>query len=100
VRFAFWVSVAYIIGMDKQQEFSFVDTTTDYSSVKKYQPININQEGTKIWFGYRNKANRPITAYYDTLERSFKSVVRGKQYGKYSAIRNLVARPVVEKMLA
>ena len=80
-----------------QQEFSFIDKAI---AVNTYAPTNVSHEGDKIWFGYRNKAGQPITAFYDTLERKFKSVVMGDQYGKDRvAVRNLVARPVIEKIL-
>ena len=79
-----------------QQEFSFVDKAT---AVENYQPKNVSHEGDKIWFGYRNKAGAVVSAFYDKTDRKFKSVVSGKQYGKYSAIRNLVAQPVIERFL-
>ncbi len=80
----------------KQQEFSFVEKAT---AVENYKPENVSHEGDKIWFGYRNKAGAVVSAFYDKTDRKFKSVVSGKQYGKYSAIRNLVARPVIERFL-
>jgi len=69
-------------------------------AVAKYAPHGINQVGNKIWFTYVNKAGSAVPAYYDFSSRSFKSVVRGSQYGKAKvAVRNLVARPVVEGIL-
>ena len=79
-----------------QQEFSFIKNA---QSVKAYQPHNVSHEGDKIWFGYRNKAGAVVSAFYDKIDRKFKSVVKGKQYGKYSAVRNLVAQPVIERFL-
>jgi hypothetical protein len=80
-----------------QQEFTFINKAT---SVAVYEPQNVSHEGDKIWFGYRNHSGSVVSAFYDTLERKFKSVVMGDQYGKDKvAIRNLVARPVIEKLL-
>ena len=79
-----------------QTEFSFIQNA---HAVDAYEPQNVCHEGDKIWFGYRNKAGAVVSAFYDKAERKFKSVVSGKQYGEYSAIRNLVARPVIEKFL-
>ena len=80
-----------------QQEFSFAEKAT---SVKAYEPKNVSHEGDKIWFGYMNNAGRPVSAFYDKLERKFKQVVMGKQYGEDGvAIRNLIATPVIEKIL-
>lgn len=65
---------------------------------QKYAPQSVNQNGDKIWFVYVNKAGSAVPAYYDVATRAFRSVVHGKQYNGV-AIRNLVARPVVEGML-
>ena len=67
--------------------------------IQAYTPQNVTDEGSKIWFGYLNKTGRPVTGFYDKIERKFKTVVQGRQYGKYSAIRNLVAQPVVTNIL-
>ncbi len=80
-----------------QTEFSFAEKAT---AVAKYEPQAIKQEGKKIWFTYVNAKGAIVPAFYDFVTRSFKSVVHGKQYGKDGvAIRNLVARPVVEGIL-
>tara|TARA_B100001094_G_C18011247_1_gene710214 strand:- start:261 stop:515 length:255 start_codon:yes stop_codon:yes gene_type:complete len=80
-----------------QSEFSFIEKAT---AVANYKPQAINRKGDKLWFSYINKMGRAINAYYDFQSRSFKSVVKGSQYGKDEvAIRNLVARPVVEGIL-
>ena len=79
-----------------QTEFSFIQNA---HAVEVYEPQNVSHDGDKIWCGYRNKAGAVVSAFYDKVDRKFKSVVKGKQYGKYSAIRNLVARPVIEKFL-
>ncbi len=80
-----------------QLEMSFVEKAT---AVAKYEPQAIKQEGKKIWFTYVNAKGAIVPAFYDFVTRSFKSVVHGKQYGKDGvAIRNLVARPVVEGIL-
>ncbi len=76
---------------------SFVEKAT---AVAKYEPQAIKQEGKKIWFSYVNAKGSVIPAFYDFATRSFKSVVHGKQYGEDGfAIRNLVAKPVVEGIL-
>ena len=80
----------------KQTEFSFVQKA---NAVKAYQPMAINRKGNKLWFSYYNAVGSAITAYYDYASRSFKQVVEGKQYGDGVAIRNLVAKPVVEGIL-
>ena len=80
-----------------QEEFSFVEKS---NAVAKYAPQGVNTIGSKIWFTYINKAGSAVSAYYDSANRSFKSVVRGKQYGQSGyAVRNLVARPVIEGIL-
>ncbi len=80
-----------------QLEMSFVEKAT---AVAKYEPQAIKQEGKKIWFTYVNAKGAIIPAFYDFTTRSFKSVVHGKQYGKDGvAVRNLVAKPVVEGIL-
>jgi hypothetical protein len=69
--------------------------------VAKYEPQNVNKQGDKIWFSYWNNAGKPISAFYDKVERKFKQVVIGKQYGEDGvAIRNLIAQPVIEKILS
>jgi hypothetical protein len=81
-----------------QSEFSFIDKA---NAVARYEPQAINQEGNKLWFSYVNNVGRAISAYYDYSTRSFKSVVKGSQYGKDQvAIRNLVARPVIQGLLS
>ena len=65
-------------------------------SVANYEPRNVNREGDKLWFNYVNQAGVVISAFYDYSTRSFKSVVKGSQYGDGVAIRNLVANPVIE----
>ena len=81
----------------KQALFSFIDKA---HAVATYAPKGIETIGQKIWFTYVNKAGSSVSAYYDFTSRSFKSVVRGKQYGKSGyAVRNLVARPVIEGVL-
>ena len=81
-----------------QSLFSFI--TDKALAVAKYEPQGVERIGNKIWFTYVNKAGSAVSAYYDFGSRSFKSVVRGKQYGKSGyAVRNLVARPVVEGVL-
>ena len=70
------------------------------SAVATYAPQGVETIGDKIWFTYVNKAGSAVSAYYDAKSRTFKSVVRGKQYGKSGyAVRNLVARPVIEGAL-
>ena len=83
-----------------QEEFSFVEKANAVAKVAKYEPQGVERVGQKIWFTYVNKAGSAVPAYYDFGSRSFKSVVRGDQYGKKRlAVRNLVARPVVEGAL-
>tara|TARA_Y100000310_G_C20326707_1_gene643331 strand:- start:391 stop:642 length:252 start_codon:yes stop_codon:yes gene_type:complete len=80
-----------------QQEFSFVEKAT---AVANYQPQNIKTDDGKIWFCYTNKTGAIIPAFYEFASRKFKSVIHGKQYGKDGvAVRNLVARPVIEGVL-
>ena len=84
-----------------QQEFSFIDKANALDAVKKYEPQGVERVNNKIWFTYVNKAGSAVPAYYDFKTRSFKSVVRGSQYGKKRlAVRNLVARPVIEGALS
>ncbi len=81
----------------KQALFSFMDKA---NAVAKYEPQGVERVGQKIWFTYVNQAGSAVSAYYDLVSRTFKSVVRGKQYGKSGyAVRNLVARPVIEGAL-
>ena len=81
----------------KQSLFSFMGKA---SAVASYEPQGVETIGDKIWFTYVNKAGSPVSAYYDFPSRAFKSVVRGKQYGKSGyAVRNLVAREVVAGVL-
>ena len=69
-------------------------------AVAQYAPQGVETIGGKIWFTYVNKAGSAVSAYYDSKSRAFKSVVRGKQYGKAGyAVRNLVALPVIEGVL-
>ncbi|MAH49670.1 hypothetical protein CMI37_27855 [Candidatus Pacearchaeota archaeon] len=80
-----------------QKEFSFIEKA---EAVANYEPQGLNRVGEKLWFTYVNKAGSAIPAYYDYVSRTFKSVVRGSQYGKKRlAVRNLVARPVIEGAL-
>ena len=80
-----------------QEEFSFIDKA---NAVAKYEPQGVERVENKIWFTYVNKEGSAVPAYYDCPTRSFKSVVRGSQYGKARiAVRNLVARPVIEGVL-
>ena len=80
-----------------QALFSFMDKA---NAVAKYEPQGVERVGQKIWFTYVNKAGSAVSAYYDLASRTFKSVVRGQQYGKSGyAVRNLVARPVIEGAL-
>jgi hypothetical protein len=82
-----------------QSMFSFI--TEEANAVAKYEPQNVNKQGDKIWFSYWNNAGKPISAFYDKVERKFKQVVIGKQYGEDGvAIRNLIAQPVIEKILS
>ena len=81
-----------------QSLFSFI--TDKASAVANYAPQGVETIGNKIWLTYVNKAGSAVSAYYDAKSRSFKSVVRGKQYGKSGyAVRNLVALPVIEGVL-
>jgi len=80
-----------------QKEFSFIKQS---KAVAKYKPLKVERVGKKLWFSYVNQVGSIIPAYYDLVSRSFKSVVSGDQYGESKkAVRNLVARPVVESML-
>ena len=80
-----------------QQEFSFIKKA---HAVANYQPQEAERIGDKLWFTYVNREGSPVPAYYDFVSRSFKSVVRGAQYGKRGyAVRNLIASPVIEKIL-
>ncbi len=81
-----------------QALFSFI--TDKANAVATYEAQGVERVGDKLWFSYQNKAGSNVSAYYDFESRSFKSVVRGKQYGKSGyAVRNLVARPVIESAL-
>jgi hypothetical protein len=81
-----------------QSLFSFI--TDKANAVATYEAQGVERIGDKLWFSYQNKAGSNVSAYYDFESRSFKSVVRGKQYGKSGyAVRNLVARPVIESAL-
>ena len=83
-----------------QQTFSFIEKAIAVDTIAKYEPQGVERVGQKIWFTYVNKAGSSVSAYYDFTSRSFKSVVRGKQYGKSGyAVRNLVARPVIDGVL-
>ena len=79
-----------------QTEFSF---TQQSNAVEAYKPLAVNRDGDKLWFSYKNAVGTIVNAFYDYKSRSFKSVVEGDQYGDGVAIRNLVARPVVESIL-
>ena len=79
-----------------QTEFSFAQQA---NAVEAYKPLAVNRQGDKLWFSYKNAVGTIVNAYYDYVTRSFKSVVKGSQYGDGVAIRNLVARPVVESVL-
>ena len=81
-----------------QAEFSFIEKA---NAVAKYEPQGVERVGQKIWFTLckQGTALRFLHSY-DLVSRSFKSVVRGKQYGESGyAVRNLVARPVIEGAL-
>ena len=80
-----------------QAEFSFIEKS---NAVAKYEPQNVNRQGDKLWFTYVNRAGVAVNAFYEYSTRSFKSVVKGSQYGDGVAIRNLVANPVIEGILA
>ena len=81
-----------------QSLFSFI--TDKAEAVATYEAQGVERIGDKLWFTYQNKAGSNVSAYYDFATRSFKSVVRGKQYGKTGyAVRNLVARQVIEGVL-
>ncbi len=76
-----------------QSEFSFIEKS---NAVAKYEPQNVNRQGDKLWFTYINGAGVAVNAFYEYSTRSFKSVVKGDQYGEGVAIRNLVAKPLIE----
>ena len=81
-----------------QALFSFI--TDKANAVATYAAQGVERSGDNLWFSYQNKAGSNVSAYYDFGTRAFKSVVRGKQYGKSGyAVRNLVARPVIESAL-
>jgi len=69
------------------------------NAVANYEPQNVNRQGDKLWFNYVNQAGVVINAFYEYSTRSFKSVVKGGQYGEGVAIRNLVAKPVIEGVM-
>lgn len=73
--------------------------TKKAKSVANYEPRNVNRQGDKLWFNYVNQAGVVVSAFYEYSTRSFKSVVKGSQYGEGVAIRNLVANPVIEGVL-
>lgn len=73
--------------------------TKKAKSVANYEPRNVNRQGDKLWFNYVNQAGVVVSAFYEYSTRSFKSVVKGSQYGDGVAIRNLVANPVIEGVL-
>jgi len=78
-----------------QSEFSFVEKS---NAVARYEPQNVNRQGDKLWFTYINKGGVAVNAFYEYSTRSFKSVVKGDQYGEGVAIRNLVAKPLIESV--
>ncbi len=78
-----------------QSLFSFI--TDKANAVATYEAQGVERIGDKLWFGYQNKAGSNVSAYYDFKSRSFRSVVRGKQYGKSGyAVRSVIAKPVIE----
>jgi len=79
-----------------QLEMSFIEKA---NAVANYEPQNVNRQGDKLWFNYVNQAGVVINAFYEYSTRSFKSVVKGGQYGEGVAIRNLVAKPVIEGVM-
>ena len=79
-----------------QTEMSFIKNA---KSVANYEPRNVNRRGDKLWFNYVNQTGIVVSAFYEYSTRSFKSVVKGSQYGDGVAIRNLVANPVIEGVL-
>ena len=79
-----------------QLEMSF---TQKAKAVANYEPRNVNRQGDKLWFNYVNQAGVVVSAFYEYSTRSFKSVVKGSQYGDGVAIRNLVANPAIEGVL-
>jgi hypothetical protein len=80
-----------------QSMFSFI--TDKAQAVAKYEPQNVNKQGDKLWFNYTNAKGVIVSAFYEYSTRKFKSVVKGGQYGEGVAIRNLVAKPVIEGVL-
>ena len=78
-----------------QSEFSFIEKS---NAVAKYEPQNVNRQGDKLWFTYVNRAGVAVNAFYEYSTRSFKSVVKGDQYGEGVAIRNLVAKRLIERV--
>jgi len=80
-----------------QSMFSFI--TDKAQAVSAYEPQNVNKQGDKLWFNYTNAKGVIVSAFYEYSTRSFKSVVKGGQYGEGVAIRNLVAKPVIEGVL-
>jgi len=77
-----------------QQEFSFIKQA---NSLAKFEPMQVEKVGDKIWFSYANATGSIVPAYYDCKKRKFQSVVHAEQYNKV-AVRNVVARPVIEKL--
>ena len=76
-----------------------MDLIKEAMAVANYVPQNVKQEDGKIWFCYTNKDGAAVPAFYEFATRKFKSVIFGKQYGKDGvAVRNLIARPVVESI--
>ena len=69
------------------------------SKVKTYTPHNVTNQDDKIWFTYVNKNRIPVSAYYDTSNGSFVSVVKGSQYNGV-ALRKGIAKRVISKLLA
>ena len=80
-----------------QTMFSFI--TDKANAVSAYKPQNVNKQGDKLWFNYTNAKGVVVSAFYEYSTRAFKSVVKGGQYGDGVAIRNLVAKPVIEGVL-
>ena len=78
-----------------QSLFKFI--TDKANAVATYEAQGVERIGDKLWFTYTNKAGAAVSAYYDFGSRSFKSVVRGSQYGKSGyAVRSVIAKPVIE----
>ena len=78
-----------------QLEMSFTEKA---KAVANYEPQNVNRQGDKLWFNYVNQAGVVVSAFYEYSTRSFKSVVKGDQYGEGVAIRNLVAKRLIERV--